>query len=554
MNEITTDMIREIANFDVKVCGVKQIFSFDDKPLCTEAQLKLSTFENNAEVEINIKYKELEKYNFEKADHRFVIDALSRPPAKKILIQYIRQQIAKYPEIPNVIMLDRLGWYRSGDRICYNAGNCVIASDNSHYITNPDLADKYRLEVDDGLSEQDAAKKVIRMLKVDVKYPMLFSAGLLGILRQLIIDAGVVVGCALYVYGRTQSMKTTSVKLCALMHNRSELQSGSSIQMLRTDSTFTASSAKLEKCKDTVMVLDDIFKTSDKSIVKDAKSTAIKLLRTFADNSPRETAHGDYKINGQLIITAEGLLDDVSDLGRCLILHFDKKPDKDKLTKAQSSPLALSTFYRNFIQYVCDNYYDIVSKIASDFEKGRKKIRKKDPRYSRLYDMGLLLKIVFDIFCDYAISIGALDEDGKQSLKKILKKCVKRQIKHQEKALKLLQMKDTQPNFARAVYIILENRDKYDIDKEDCFEEGGLIYIRSKVIVKYIYKVTKRTYSDKAICKYFRERGLSQVYGNSSKKTSYQKKHKNKRYLIIPKEDLCREAAAHDDCITDQFL
>ena len=163
-------------------------------------------------------------------------------------------------------------------------------------------------------------------MEVKPKYSsVLVVSGILGITRSLITEAGIKCPCVIYVLGKSQNRKTTLANLCTRMYNRSELNTDTGICTARVSSTNIILEQKMDALRDGTFILDDLYREKDTRMRHEYERRVRNCIRNFADNSSRQTRLSNFKNNCQLIITGEYLLDSKTDIGRCLVIHINKK-------------------------------------------------------------------------------------------------------------------------------------------------------------------------------------------------------------------------------------
>lgn len=547
MKQITDADIEKISNFGVEVNSVFDIKSFYGEHMSYQIELRI--FNEYAEKSASVSWNELNKIDFEEIDPTFLLSAENKKKARNTVIQYIKEQAAGGIR-EEKILLDKLGWYRSEGKVCYNAGNRIIASDKIEYDINPELSKQYRLEVSAEYSESQAIEGLLNIVHIDFKYTsILTAAGILGILRQLVIDAGVKPPCALQLSSATQTKKTTLTELCTRPYNRSDMGSGIGPNAVRTDSSLPKISELLEKNKDCVFLLDDLFRTKDKKQKKDMERVVTGILRMYADNSVRRNMQSEYEINSQLIITSEYLLDDISNVGRCFYLIIENDIDLSRLRNAQNEPLILSTAYFYFIKYICSRYNETVAFIKSEFDENRKKADQHIGKYERIYEMGALLTVAFKILCNYAVYKGSIHNSYAEKMVKSFKIQIEKQIDNHCKHVERLSANDQKVNLSRILlYLIDSGEIIVAYEGSPCFMQNGFIYIRISSFAEAIYKVYDIRMSAKAISGYFAERYISEVYRSSKNRANVKKKN-GINYLMLDMKALFDDAKCAIDPI-----
>ncbi|MDY3030833.1 MAG: hypothetical protein SOS24_03605, partial [Clostridia bacterium] len=389
------------------------------------------------------------------------------------------------------------------------------------------------------------------IIHIDFRYTsILTAAGILGLLRQLIIDSGIRPPCALQVSAGTQSRKTTLTELCTRMYNRSDMMSGLGVNAARPDSSLPKISELIDNCKDCVFLLDDLFRTDDKRQKKDMERTVVGILRIYADNSARRNMQSEHKANSQLIITSEYLLNDISNVGRCFYLFIKDKVNLQRLSEAQKTPLALSTAYFYFIKYICCHYDDTAAFIKSEFNRSREQADRHIGKYERIYEMAALLTAAFKILCKYAVEKDVFASSYAEKMISSFKEQISKQVDFHCKHVELLQAQNKQINLSRTlVYLINAKKINLGSKKGDnCFKDKNYIYIKLSYFAKAIYDEYKIRLSAKFISGYFSQKYISEVYRSAKNRTNV-KKIDNVNYLVLNIKELKDDAKSARDSI-----
>ncbi|MCH5185982.1 MAG: hypothetical protein J1F64_07650 [Oscillospiraceae bacterium] len=351
-------------------------------------------------------------------------------------------------------------------------------------------------------------------MNVDKRYStILFIGGLTGILHSLVIEAGIK-PLALYVVGETQSRKTTLVRECTRMYNRSDI--ASSTETARVSSTKLVLEKMIDELSDATFILDDMYREKDAGTRKDYEGHIRNIIRNLADDSPRNTQRSSYRVNSQVIITGEYLLDNRTDIGRCFIIHIDNPISGKRLNEIQKNPLILPTFYRNFIKYICRYYYETEDFIKSSFREFRINNELCQVKYKRIQEERFLLICILKIFCNYAVYVGELDKNSASIMIQEVKEQIDNAVKFQEEIMRNLEIKE-QKNINLSLLLLkcIGNNDIKTGEKNSgCFKKGKHIFIRCEILVISLYNCYGLEYSAIKISKYFANKGISYTYNN----------------------------------------
>ena len=486
---------------------------------------------------------EIDSEELLKLDYSSLNDNLLLAPTvstAKAEMAYMIKKLSRGLKPTKIYLFDKLGWHTIEGAHFYCAGNYVIGE--ADFIQNCKISDylknKYRLEIDATLSEKQAAEYAKKFVMVEPPVSgIIFATGNLGIMRQLFSDANLRVPCILYVYGDSQTRKTTCVNLGTRMYNRSELNNDTSVTSLRVSSTEFKSEELVDELKDATFLFDDLYKEASPRLQKKHEERVRNLIRNFADNSARTTARSAFENNCQIIVTAEKVLTNKTDIGRTLLLHVKEPINSKRLAECQENTLALSTFYFYFIRYIAKNYSDFVVKLKQEYADFKAISFTFASKYGRLYEQFFLLRFVFGVFLDYLISLEfAVD---KEMVMKDFSHHLKVTLSEQEKVLDYLEKEEVSAvNLSKELLKFMDEGIISPGKKgTECFVHERSLYITNSCFGKLLYQQYGVSYSSKFIAAYFRDRYISQVYADNR-----QKKYNNKAYLILDISELKKDA------------
>ena len=486
---------------------------------------------------------EIDSKGLEKFDYTSVDDSLQLNPiigsAGKEMAYYIRDQ-SKNVEVEEKTLLNSLGWHNINGEYIYCAGNMIIGKTSQEgYVISEHLSD-YHLDIDNMISQEEA---VIHTMKLMCIAPgssdlVFVSGGLFGPLRQIMLDAGIRPPCISYVEGESQSKKTTLVKECVLMYNRSTPQKDNNVGWAR----ISCSEFKIEEaiaiCKDSTYLLDDLFRAKENKMKKIYEGRIENTIRNFADNSTRSTARSAFKNNSNIIITAEYLIESKTDVGRLFLICVGKDDvDIQKLSECQKNPLALSTFYYYFILWLSSHYDELVERLKDEYSGFRFSAQAHESKFGRLYEQFFLLDFAFLVYLEYAESVGI--NTSRDIVISDFRSHVSKALKKQNDILISLDKKEVKSiNFSHELVAMISNGSVALSKKgSECFEKGGCIYITTRYFNSKLREKYDKDFSVRSIASYFRERYISEVDSDNR-----QKKYRGHRYLKLNKKELMKDA------------
>lgn len=447
--------------------------------------------------------------------------------------------------------LNKLGWHKINGNHVYCAGNRVIGwSSDSVYIIDEALSQKYRLDIDENMSELDAIISVIDIIHIEPKVSgVLFATGMLGVMREMILDAGVKVPCIVFVCGPTQTRKTSTTTECTRIYNKGNLQGDSEISSMRVSSTEFKSEEITDELKDATFIYDDLYKEANRCLRRKHESNVRNLTRNFADNSSRNTARSSYRNNCQVVVTAEYLLDSRTDVGRMFVVKVDTPINSERLLNCQKRPLALPTFYLYYISWLAENYDSIVERLKNEFLEFRNSEQGRRGEYQRLYEQAFLLNFVFTLFLEYAADRGC--HLNKEIYELDFKSFLNEIIKEELEIMRHLESQEiTDVNFSKELISMIRD-DTITFGKKgtDCFSKNGQIWIKNELFGEKLRKKYNKSFSAKSIAAYFRERYISVVYPDGRPK-----KYNNKCYLVLKTAELYADAEEKEHRINNLFF
>lgn len=534
-----------IADFDARLKCVKKYIT--PKGIIRKYDIEFNNGVSKFEEEIDL--KELEKYNYTELDDSLLLSPTVSSAARE-MAYYITSQ-AKSADVKKEFMFDSLGWHCLLNKHYYCAGDIVISNEEAENCSVSDaISQKYHFEYDKSMTEVDAFCYSFDVKNIDpYATSLIFVSSIMGVMRQIIIDADIRIPCVVYVQGKSQSRKTTVTKLCACLYNRSTLNSDSSVNSMRVSSTAFKIEEISESLKDSNFILDDLYREQDNRLRKAYESHVRNIIRNFADNAPRNTARSAFAINCQIILTAEYLLKSKTDVGRMMLIQIDQPIHSERLAECQKNPLAMSTFYYFFIKWLSAHYDEIVSNLKEEYIRFRKGSFKHQSHFERLYEQFFLIDFVFGVYLDYGLSLGIkLDKDIQ---KDNFCAYARESFRKQDAILQDIEAGEvTEINFSKELLEMIKGGEISLGEKgSDCFMKGKFIYITNSLFGQKVSAKYKQTISANRISAYFRDRYISDVY-----KDNTDRKYGGKRYLTLNISELQKDAGSDSAMIANLFF
>ena len=426
----------KISNFTVKVLAVKKCICKSN----TEYKYDIEFTSENNRYRQEVSKQELHKYDYSDIHPTLLLFPI--PNANKEMAHAIMEQVQP-SIIEEIYVANQLGWHTYNGNHFYCAGDSILPNVSTSKIAIDINIPNLHFEYDSTISEKDALKGAFDTIKIAPQITfLLFAENLLGIIRQLLIDAGIQDTVCVSIVGHTHSQKTTVTKFTISLYNRSNLDSG--LQSTRMCSSLPIVEKMLTDMKDASILLDDLNSSNQSSERKKQETLLHYALRETGDNCGRATLKTTAQVNAKVFITAEYIPDfSISDIGRTIILNVEKPMANDLLTKCQSHPLALSTFYKYFIEWISSKYDEIVYDIKCRYERHRQISCNSSNRYKRLDDQKFLLEYVFDLFLSYAKKLIDFDYEG---FTQLFKEYLNNTIESQLALIDKMQLRDRSRN------------------------------------------------------------------------------------------------------------
>lgn len=312
-----------------------------------------------------------------------------------------------------------MGWRRIGDSWCYLHSSGVIGDEEaqvelSQDVTGyvlPDHAENYQEAVRASLRLKDVAP-------VEISVPLL-ALVYLSPLNEFFRQAGCEPAFVTMLTGATGTMKSTLAAL-ALCHFGQF--TGKSLPGSFKD-TKNALEVKGFALKDTLMVVDDFYPSTQSHESTIMSATLRALLRSYGDRSGRGRLSSNIKLmeahipRGNLLVTGEDVPKLVeSDLARLLLLEINPGDvDKERLSSLQKDSALFGQAMRGYIEWLIPQASTLKDMLLEKFEDYRQQAQEHGP-HSRIPEVIAWLKIGYEMFLDYAISYDVISGSDRQKV------------------------------------------------------------------------------------------------------------------------------------------
>lgn len=285
-----------------------------------------------------------------------------------------------------------------------------------------------KLDVDEKLSEEDAAAEFFRLLTLSPNPSSVILAYKLGFFMRLGYEriGKIPKGC-IYLYGRSGIQKTTYSSFLVQTYDRN---SGIKSPSRLSASIPAAVNILLENPND-VVIMDDLFPADSNRKKDQQEELLIEITRYIGDGTVPARMKGKELLQGYpkcgVIFTGEYLIGTGSDAARLLPVEMTK-PDTTELGYFQAHPLIVSTFYRNYITwfiYHYDEVCDTLIQLKETYENTALNV------HDRLKEMHFFLVSSYFFFMQYLYEKKLLPESDASrlyhSFNELLVKLVKKQ-------------------------------------------------------------------------------------------------------------------------------
>lgn len=438
--------------------------------------------------------------------------------------------------------IDSIGWHTVDNEWSYCAGNDLFLSksDKDIYVDSK-LAKQFQIKKGYDLDSENILKSVKELISLDsipVNICLLYLVT--GLLRSLFFAVNVPPQFVLYLYGKTQSYKTTTAKYFFDIYNKED---GKPFALENLTSSEAALQGKILEFRDCVFVLDDLSDGVSKAETMRKRNSANDFIRTAANCNPRRTKSGN-DINGEapecsIAITGEYLLDIESIVNRTVLVDMEKyELSRNILNFYTSNPLLPAMFSKIFLEWAVKNTGDILNNIKNSWRTYRNMENKSSisPRLSdSLCILHIACQIMFWCFKDYNVDMNMMTEKFRMAYVKIMK---------DEEAV-LLSIRSKKENFNIAKEIAkLINCEKICVVSSifggNCYIKRGVLYIKPNYLCDVLSEnVFKEKISVHRISSYLGENNLLIL----DKSKDFTKKSKNgERYYQIDVEKLSEAA------------
>ena len=239
-------------------------------------------------------------------------------------------------------------------------------------------------------------------------------------LNEFMRQAGCEPNFILYLYGVSGAHKSTLAALALSHFGRFTYDT--------LPSNFRDTPNALEKkgsdLKDVLTVIDDYHPASGKNEASRLTDTVQQITRSYGDRGGRARLNTELKLQrayiprGNLIITGEDI-PDITESGIARHFLLEIKPgeaNRRLLSELQADSDALGLSMRGYIEWLRNKVDGLPASLRRQFEIYREESTEVR-RHARLASDVAMLRIGYDYFVDYGVSLNAIDADAALNLK-----------------------------------------------------------------------------------------------------------------------------------------
>ena len=232
-------------------------------------------------------------------------------------------------------------------------------------------------------------------------------------------------------------------------------------------------------------------------------------------------------------MTAEILLDTISDLGRTQLVYVKKPIDSEKLSKSQAEKCKLYSFYVDFLSWIYASYDDILTSLKIDFEIFLTERSATKMLYMRSFEHSYIAKTTAKYIFTYAREKNLISDNKFKFIQKNMDQIIDNNYQVQLDTLDSIAKSsgETKLNPSKALFCCLKYKILDLTNDPECFLKGEkLLYIRTEKLQFVLNKKFNFQNSVKYYTDYFRKRNILVQERNGAKST---KRINNIRYLVI---------------------
>ena len=453
------------------------------------ALVELKFHINGEEYSQEYSIDELEKTKFHEIPWLYIEHP--RSANLELFKQSVRYQMAlTKPTVSYEIA--QLGYSMIKDKRVYCFGKKVLGATDLDICTTKEL-EGFELQYN-RVDEHVLASGLNKFLSLNPSVSLaMMSYLVLGLSRQVFLDADVPIKFVLFIVGENQSFKTTLSCLFFNLYNRHD---GIETHLQNYSSTTPKLVQVLDQVKDATLVFDDLNKSNSSGIKRRQEEAVASLIQMAANNVGKQTIRNSYKIAGQLVFCGEYMLTNPSTVNRTVCLQFlPDMFDSHKVEELEAHADVIPQFAEEYVCWLLANYDAVKNKVKKRFDYFKHELGEKNTDQKRLVTSANVLKIAFEIFMDFC------EYRGWQSLlpyKDVFAVHLTNLICKQVEAYQLAH--NEEPDVCCELYFAIHERYFNDLPEEEPTkkfvpavyydDKRELVYIRGEAAAEFIHKRT----------------------------------------------------------------
>ena len=418
-----------VTNFYVKVDSMIDIFSSPQTEPTPHLKLKLCFRDGKYSKEFIEPLSKLDKINWVDKDIRCIIHPDITPAtAQRYIANHVREKLPRTSQ--KQYRLKDVGMHFVEKEPVYYAGSEVIRPPHKEGSDRPVIEPgsvRYSLDFNPNLTEEEAVADMFELMSLfpDFSRPVM-AYNLAYFMRELYAHAWEPPRFCIYTYGLSDSRKTTLSELLCRLYNRSKGRQS----LPRLDTSIAQSVRIIYSASNCVHVFDDLCPSDSNDVVRYQEKTFSQIVRIIGDGI--EPGRVDIKgldeekppPSAGVILTGEKYsIRTPSTAARMLPIEVAPPSDETlgRLVEFQKvKRLSVSTFYRNFIQWIIANYtwaQDFLSKWWDAYSNFSFAAQYGVELHGRLKETHYYMNTSYIMFLEYCSEKGFISEGETEKLR-----------------------------------------------------------------------------------------------------------------------------------------
>ena len=384
---------------------------YRDDGIVRQTYFKIGAYKDGVYLpDITVSAKEFPSMSWIKSNWGFSANIAPNNSAKSHLEYAISAAGHKCAERSTVYT--HTGWRKIDSEWAFLHGRGAIGAENVRVELDAGLEQYYLPDPVESYAESFKCELAFLDVSVFRVTAPLIAFTYLTPLNEFMRKAGCEPNFILYMYGVSGAHKST---LAALTLSHFGKFTYDTLPSNFRD-TLNALEKKGSDLKDVLTIIDDYHPASGKNEVLRLKDTAQQVTRAYGDRGGRARLNTDLKLQrayiprGNLIITGEDIPDITeSGIARHFLLEIKQgETNRRLLSELQANSEDLSLSMRGYIEWLRTEADSLPVSLGRQFEIFRNESIESS-RHARLASDVAMLRIGFNYFVDYGISLGVLN-------------------------------------------------------------------------------------------------------------------------------------------------